>query len=213
MLQNDWRDRIHDAQKNKKFVLENLDLFLTVLLLFWLTSVILVFLVFQTNILIGFSFLFILIVGLIYSEVRRIPLASTILVALSCSSPILLPALMVKEIEIPWLIFSATFLFVFGREVMKDIDDVLIDKDYKWTLAVKFGKEKAKIVAMSCIFTAIIITTGTLLVAFPDNFFSLLGVLIITAGIGFFGIGMPSKTARTWLDAGVFLSILGLIIM
>jgi hypothetical protein len=66
---------------------------------------------------------------------------------------------------------------------------------------------------MACIFTAIIITTGALLILFPNNFFPLLGILVITAGIGFFGIGMPSKTARTWLDAGVFLSILGLIIM
>lgn len=213
MLQNDWRDRFHDAQKNKRLVLENQKLFLAVLLIFWAISLFLVFFVFKTNTLVGFSFLSIMIVGLLYSEVRKIPLASTLLVAFSYSCPLLLPSLLMEETKIPWLIFSATFLFVFGREVMKDIDDALVDKNYKWTLAVRFGEEKAKIIAMACIFAAIVITVSTLLVMFPNNFFPLLGVLVITAGIGFFGLGMPSKTARAWLDGGVFLSILGLIIM
>jgi len=212
MLQNDWRDRFHDIKKGKSFAAERPKLFLTVLVAFWSVSFTIVGFAFFRGMLLGISFLFLCAIGFAYSEIRKIPLLPTVLVVFCFSSPIFLPSIIYKEVAIPWFLFLSVFFFVFGREMMKDIDDARIDKGYKWTLAVKMGIKGAQLIAMMSICIGIVIAFSVVVGLPSVKFITIVGFIIICMGLGLFGIGMPSKTARMWLDSGAAVSILGLII-
>ena len=83
MLQNGWRDRVHDVGKGKRFALENPKIFLFWLILFWIICLGLILVLFFIHPKTAGLFLLIALVGAIYSETRRVPLLPVTLVFLT----------------------------------------------------------------------------------------------------------------------------------
>jgi 4-hydroxybenzoate polyprenyltransferase len=74
MLQNDWRDRYHDDQKGKDIALRYPRKFLSLVSIFWIIVGGCIVLSFMQNFHTGLALVAIALIGLIYSEVRKIPL-------------------------------------------------------------------------------------------------------------------------------------------
>ncbi len=208
MLQNDWRDRFHDRKKNKNFVLDNLTEFLFLVVVAWIIVFGFAVSAFYQGFYPGVIFVLLIGISFLYSEARKIPMAPSVLVALAPTLLVLLPYWELRGEMRPVFYFFAlaTFLVILGREVMRDIDDALIDQGYKWTLPIKLGVQKAKLVAIGFIMTGSIVACISF--SMTSRNFPIAGVLVILAGLSFFGLGMPSKAARGWIDAGMAVSLL-----
>jgi 4-hydroxybenzoate polyprenyltransferase len=212
MLQNDWRDRFHDRKKNKNFVLNNLPTFLFLVVMVWIIVFGFAVSAFYQGLYSGVIFVLLGGISFLYSEARKIPMAPAILVGAASMLLVLLPCQELSpQMRVVFYLFAlSTFFVITGREVMKDIDDVLIDQGYKWTLPVKMGVQKAKLVAIGFIMTGSIVACISFSMASRN--FPIAGVLVILAGLSFFGLGMPSKAARGWIDAGMAVSLLSMFV-
>jgi 4-hydroxybenzoate polyprenyltransferase len=142
------------------------------------------------------------IIGLIYSELRRIPMTPMILVATTSASPILFPVLLTNYNPIIWFLFIVVVLTILGREIIKDIEDVGIDKGYKWTLPVMIGPSKAGFVASALIVISGILLTQINIVLLPSI---LLGVCSI------FWINQNTRLSKMILDTGIVLNLICLL--
>jgi 4-hydroxybenzoate polyprenyltransferase len=78
--------------------------------------------------------------GLLYSEVRKIPWTPISLSALTSGSPAFLPSTLRADAAEMWPLFAAASLLMFGREILKDLEDETIDQGYKWTIPVAYGE-------------------------------------------------------------------------
>lgn len=148
MAQNDLRDRWHDAKKGKRFALENEKPFKLFVIFLWAVAILVSCLASRTNInFIGF-FSVLIIVGLVYSELRQVPMAPNLVMALYVGSPALLPVFAgVRTIWLCWILFFGVTVVMFAREILKDFDDREIDPGYKWTLVqwARLGQKDVRI--------------------------------------------------------------------
>lgn len=94
---------------------------------------------------------------------------------------------------------------VFGREVITDLKDFSADADYKWTFPQKLGKNRSEIIAGVAIFTGLIpaamLSTQTLM-AIP---FMIMAMFFLLKRKDY-------KTSKHFLDAGITMAILMLVI-
>lgn len=146
MAHNDWRDRFHDAKNGKDFALVHNSSFPVFVATLWGISLGLAAFLWRVQSSYGMLSVAMVTSGLIYSETRRIPFLPVLLVAATSASPALYPILMSASKE-SWLLFSAAFLLIFGREILKDLDDFGHDSGYKWTLPHAIGTKRAKVVS------------------------------------------------------------------
>lgn len=206
MLQNDWRDRYHDILKGKILASSRPRAFLSFLLIFWIISLILIIIVAMDNIYISGGLVVMVFIGLVYSELRRVPMASNISVAIMFSVPVLSAALGNIDNQRMWLFFLSAALMLFGREVSKDIDDATIDNDYKWTIPLAIGKKKAKSI------TALTTLSGYIIVSaiFP----------LILCGAPFLIISTVSlfsqnnlRVSRVYMDIGIAIAMIIIIVL
>ncbi len=157
MIHNDWRDREHDAKKGKDFALKHSGTFGVFVLLFWVCSLILAICLWATNPCYGVISGGIIISGLIYSETRRVPILPASLVALTSASPVFYAG--PSDHRVLFLFLTSAFL-IFGREVLKDLDDYPHDDGYKWTLPLALGRRLAKIYAGAIVFLVPLLALG-----------------------------------------------------
>lgn len=152
MAQNDLRDRWHDSKKGKTFVLNNTTSFKWFTLMLWLSGIGLASIASDGNPAYLWIFGFVVIGGLIYSEVRSIPMASNCLVALITGSSALFPLSVEHQSILPsvWL-FSAITSSIIAREILKDFNDQHIDSGYKWTFIQRFGEARSMMIVKSCL--------------------------------------------------------------
>jgi len=176
MLQNDWRDRFHDIAKSKTFAHEEPALFLRLLILFWVICCGLIMILFIQHPSTASLLLVMALVGAFYSEARRVPLLSVIIVSLTSASPLLLPLTFGASFATITNLFIATVLILFGRETLHDIADMAADKGYKQTVPVIMGDKFARIVLT----IALIIGCGFVVAVSP---FALIGVAFIVLGL------------------------------
>ncbi len=143
MLQNDWRDRAHDVRKGEVLVMEHESAFLGLVVGAWLLSAVLIVATWLVAPRLGVFLACIATVGLVYSEIRRIPFLPICLVAFTAASPALFPAVQGVITLRGWLLYVATVFIIFAREITRDIEDAAIDPGYKWTLPVILGEQAA----------------------------------------------------------------------
>lgn len=160
MAHNDWKDRFHDAKKGKNFALNNSNVLLRVVIFLWVIALFLLITLWIVNVSFGLLSILIIVSGLIYSEIRQIPLLPTILVAVTSASPVLY-SIIISPSRSSYHLFVAIIFFMLGREILKDLDDQHIDVGYKWTLPVKIGARKSKLVAGMLIFFALVVGVYT----------------------------------------------------
>lgn len=204
MLQNDWRDRRHDYWKGKTLATNNPQTFLAVLAACWGISAGLILIAAVGNENLGIALAAMAVVGLVYSETRRIPLAPVVLVSLTAASPSLLPAAAGANPGTVLPLFVPLFLIVFGREVTKDLDDARLDAGYKWTIPVVWGNQPAKVIAAVAIILGLAALLKVSLLTMPGSLIAMFGIALLIPGAN-------PKICRVFLDVGMILTILTLL--
>ncbi len=135
MLENDYVDRRHDAQKeNETFVLRNEKLYRNIVAALWY---LLILISLYTSMDIGRQGILLFTgigAGLIYSHTRKFLAVPGMIVACAGASPLLFPMLGGYGTMTHWYLFSGVAVFLFGREIIKDTEDRYIDRGWKNTL-------------------------------------------------------------------------------
>ena len=144
MMQNDLRDRFHDLKKGKTLATRNYNYFLSITVMLWLISLFLIFYNWRSNSISWSLPLLAVVVGLVYSETRRLPMIPIMLVSFTSAAPVLFPIFLGYSAPVLWYLYVITVLIILSREIIKDIEDSLIDSGYKWTLALYLGNDLFK---------------------------------------------------------------------
>lgn len=135
MVQNDYFDRDHDLKKGKDFAFKNQHAIRNVLYIGWyLLIFISIFFLFQ-SFWQGVLLLIDVCIGIFYSFSRVKLLRPTFLVAVTSSSPALFAfSFLDNQSYLCLILFVSVFLVIFGREIIKDVEDEDIDVGYKKTI-------------------------------------------------------------------------------
>lgn len=157
MVHNDWRDRFHDVKKGKCLAVKNPKKYLAFDVAMWIIAVGLSIVVTTQNFRLSLLLWLATLSGLLYSETRRIPMVPIFLVSVTSASATLFPVSVFGSSLKPWLFFFAILMTIFGREIIKDLQDVNVDSGYKWTLPLKLGVGYSKILASVSIVAGLLI--------------------------------------------------------
>jgi len=142
------------------------------------------------------------LLGLIYSEFRKIPLTPIMLVAFTSASPVLLAlGTNVDKNNTIILIFLSSAFIIFGREITKDLDDKQIDIEYKWTIPLAIGDKKSRTIAASTILIGLVIIAKISLITWPALLIATMGAILLIRG-------SRPRITRIYLNIGMALMIL-----
>lgn len=147
MAQNDLRDRWNDTKKGKCFAFENPVKFKCFVSLLWVIAIFVTSMLFWQNpfyLIVAGSMI---LVGLVYSEIRQIPFLPNSLVAITTGSSVLYPICDGNFSCFIFIYSSIISITIFGREILKDFEDSAVDPNYKWTMIQVFGEKKVRLVA------------------------------------------------------------------
>lgn len=146
MTHNDWRDRFHDKQKGKTFALEHCKIFPNLVIFLWTCAAAWAAFLLEVNYLFGILSFGIIITGLIYSEILKIPFVPNFVVAMTNAS-LVLYSIIFSPSKAGWLLFAAIMFFILAKEILKDLDDFDIDEGHKWTWPLQIGVKRSKILS------------------------------------------------------------------
>ena len=204
-LQNDWRDRYHDLQKGKTFAWAYPKLFVVTVLSFWTVCTLLLATIALRNRTSALLLVAAAIAGLLYSETRRIPWAPILLSAIASASPAFLPSTLKPEVGRLLPLFAVAVLLIFGREILKDVEDKKFDAGYKWTIPLAYGCRAARWLATASV-------AGACVVAATISPLACVGILAAGAGLVLFWRDSAPATTMNCLDTGAALVIGALLI-
>lgn len=202
-LQNDWRDRVHDINKGKTFASVHPRLFLLGLAASWGVCCLLVAVIAVQSPRLALILAALMLAGALYSETRRVPWLPICLSATASAAPAVLPLALGGDSARILPLVGAAGLLVFGREILKDIEDAGFDGGYKWTIPLAYGHRAARWLVISSIGAGCMVVAALSAPAV---------VGIVLAGIGlvlFWRNASPAATMK-WLDAGAALAIIAL---
>jgi 4-hydroxybenzoate polyprenyltransferase len=203
MLQNGWRDRYHDIKKGKTVSKEIPYFFVLWLCFFWVLSLLLVLAVYSVSKDTGIFMGLMIVIGLVYSEVRSIPLASISLVVLTVSSVTLLPFTFGASFLSTLPLFLTVFLLMLGRENLHDIADVKVDTGYKKSIPIIFGEQTARNISLYALLlgslSAVLLTS-----------FAVLGFFFVVYGCSLIKEDTALIRTRCYVDIGLVLLALSL---
>jgi len=202
MVQNDWRDRINDRKKGKTLAYDKSHHFFLWVILWWGAAIALVVYGWRTDPAFGILPTLAILVGMVYSEIRRIPLISLLLTALTSAGPVLFPTFLGFGSPLLIWLFIVTFVLILSREVIKDIDDVMIDRGYKKTLPILVGVFKARIIA------SLLIVGSGLIAWMVFNLWIELPLLLCV--ILYLVTYSDPETTKQWLDFGILAALIQL---
>ena len=205
MIQNDWRDRFHDVRKGKTLALRHPRAFLAWVLSFWALSGITIATASILEPRTGTILAAMALAGGVYSETRKVPLVPILLVSLVSASPALLPLGIDAGSQNLWLLFIVAALVIFAREITKDLDDSGIDGGYKWTLPSVLGDKLSRTLAAVTILVGSITLLHVSLTTLPAASLAVIGAALLVQRSN-------PHASRKWLDAGIALAILTLIV-
>lgn len=198
-LQNDWRDRYHDLKKQKTFACDHPLRQVLLVIFAWSVCCGLVGQIAVHNRATAILLAAMIMAGLLYSETRRIPWIPICLSALASASPAFLPSTFAPGSGRTLLpLFAAAALLIFGREILKDLEDQQVDGGYKWTIPLAFGAKSASWLAVASVAVgcAVIATVSHLTFA---------GIAAVAVGIVVFCRNHSPTVTMKWLDAGAAL--------
>lgn len=202
MAHNDWRDKEHDAKKGKTFAQNHRGSFRAMVILLWLASLSLAVVLLIISSWYGTLSGLIIASGLIYSETRKVPFLPAIIVAVTSASPVLYANPRDEKVLAMFLVAT---LLIYGREILKDLDDHSHDAGYKWTLPLAYGTRIAKFIAglimLALPFVVVLVSAKTLAGA-P---FLLMSALCLI-------LNKNHSSAKTLLDIGMVTIIVTLLV-
>lgn len=150
MLYNDYQDRYRDAKKGKLLALQHETDF------FRLTKGVLISVGLLACLLQPVSWawfgvtVLMICIAIYYVRSYRYPCLSAVVVAFTAATPAFYAVL--KDVSRPtdgFTLILLTMSIIFGREVLKDTEDIEADRDYKQTLPVVCGSSFARKIAAS----------------------------------------------------------------
>ena len=206
MLQNDWRDRVHDINKGKTFAHNKPKQFIVYVVLMWMVSFGSILQLSFSNPLVSGILLVMAIVGLFYSEARHVPFLSVTLVTITVASSTLLPLGFGSSFGDIALLFFTTACIMFGRETLHDINDVRVDIGYKKTIPVIIGDTVARISSMISLLIGCILA----IIISPLNIIS---VCFILWGLSIVLKDPLVTTVRKRIDIGLVLLALTFVLL
>ena len=206
MLQNDWRDRIHDLGKGKKFAFEKPKKFLYILVFCWLVTIGLIIKLFLNNELVALLLLGMAIIGALYSETRKIPLLPVILVSITVALPLLLSFTFGGHFSSIKDLFVLTVLIMFGRETLHDIADAPVDNGYKQTAPIFIGDKFARVSASIALIIGFII-------AIKISYYTFFGFVFVLWGLTNIFSDSRVINVRKRVDIGLMLLALSLVLI
>jgi 4-hydroxybenzoate polyprenyltransferase len=220
MIQNDYVDRTHDLKKGKRLAYDNPKLFRIILISGW-------FLITITALTLLIEYcLFLMpgiIVSMLYSYSRKVPYLQTSCVAFASATPLIMPL----NHGIPWpipvqnlFIFISVLLAIFGREIIKDIEDAEIDVGWKFTpLSLKRqSKEEMMMLAGTCIGLAstfcfyFVFGIAAEQMGTAFKFISIGGLACVSFSSRLLVIEHELKPGKSFFDAGMMLFVGSLVI-
>ena len=149
---------------------------------------------------IGLLAFILLTAGINYKASYKYPLMPGIFVAYAAAWPLLI--VHVKQTSTQhFLLIFATILLVFGREVIKDIDDMQIDEGYKWTLPVKIGERLSR-------FVVAVLYSGAFLLVVGITPYVLATTPIFAATVVYSVYGKSSKSTKSLGDVSLVIGLL-----
>lgn len=209
MLTNDYVGREHDKLKGKNFASENEYIFLPIIVILWAIIVMLSFVVmfysrYQGSILLVCAYL-----GITYSFTKKFSMLSAFSVSFASALITLLP---LSKSILSVVLFSSTFLFIFAREIVKDVEDKKIDEIidkkgnvYKKTLPVILKTETALILAGFVLSSGII--CSLFLIPFSGKFYVIWIPLLILSVFCFIFYPKKYNIGATYLDIGILIML------
>jgi len=201
-LQNDWRDRFHDIKKGKTLASAHPRLFLLGVVASWGVCCMLVAAIAVQSAASALALAAIILAGVAYSETRGVPWLPICLSAGASAAPAFLPS--AQGGIAPMLpLFGAAALLVFGREILKDMEDEEFDGGYKWTIPLAYGNQAARRLAISSI-------AGGCVVVATISPLAVAGVVLAAGGILLVWRNASPAVAMKWLDTGAALVIAAL---
>ncbi len=198
MLQNDWRDRVHDIHKSKLFASSKPNLFLVYVITSWIICFSLNLYLFVDKPIASGMLFIMAIVGLLYSEARRVPFLSVTLVTLTVASSTLLPLGFGAYIRDIYPFLFMVLCIMFGRETLHDINDVKADTGYKKTIPIILGDTTARILSV------ISLLLGSLIAVLISPLSSI-GICFIILGLSKIKTDIHVREVRTKVDIGLAL--------
>lgn len=175
MLTNDYVDRHHDIKKNKSFAHDHPMLVQCTATVLWIITTMIGIRLFLFNPAYGFLSALQIVLGINYSLSYKIPFGPNNYVALTVASVMFYPYLASFSWNI-LLVGVGVYLYIFAREILKDMDDAAFDSGYKWSIPVEYGTRLAYIASAMLYFDAGVVLTMINPYAVP--------ILLITAAVG-----------------------------
>lgn len=219
MLQNDYVDRVNDLKKGKTFASDHSAQFRIVLIVGWIIiwSIALFTLIEYIKLLIP-----VIIISMFYSWTRKVPYLQTLCVAFASASPLIFANGVTISLTSSWAnstMFIAVFLSIFGREIIKDVEDAYTDVGYKFTfvsMGWKTIKEEQQFAAgcvrlglLFCIMASI----GRILeVTLWVQIIYFLGISLVGASSAAWFIRDDTKLGKELFDRGMFLVLFSLLL-
>lgn len=202
-LQNDWRDRFHDRKKGKTLASAHPWAFVLGVLASWSVCCLLVAVIAVQSATLALVLAALALAGMIYSETRAVPWLPISLSAAASAAPALLPSALQGGTVQMLPLFGAAALLVFGREILKDIEDEGVDGGYKWTIPLAYGNRTAKWLVVASV-------AGGCAVAAIISPLAIAGVALAVTGIVLVWRNAAPAATMRWLDAGAALVIIAL---
>lgn len=148
MVLNDWFDRHHDAKKGKPFAEATGNKFAVFAILLWLLVLVMSIPLYGKSVPLGIMTFFMMILGISYSFTRKIHVLPAVHVATASAAVALYPVVFYQtNYSSAWLLAGMTFMVIFGREILKDLQDHPEDVGYKKTLPQIAGVTGSKMVS------------------------------------------------------------------
>jgi len=153
-------------------------------------------------------------------RVRKVPILSNITVSLTASLGLLFPVTIVGGLKFLLFPFIFAFLFHLGREILKDLEDLEVDKRFGViSLPIFLGRDKAVRVAQGVFLLLIFLTPLPYFLKIYNFAYLILIIVLVDLPILFFLFsigdgGERKKIGRisTFLKLDLFLALLSLYI-
>lgn len=210
MAWNDWRDRQHDVRKGKVFANQHERDFKIFVSVLWALVILLATIVLVSDPRCWPAALGLVTIGGVYSELRLVPLVPNVIVALASALPILL----VPATHESTMIFWATAVLIFAREIIKDYEDIEADRGCKWTLPLVVGSGAAMGVAATALMAAAVLLRLVSATAVAGLTQATVAVVAcwIAADVALKGQRVNLSQPKLILDIGIAIYLLSVII-
>lgn len=211
MAWNDYRDRENDRKKGKVFASNNAQPFLVFCLMLWTISCSISMYATYLYSFTSTQLLWLgILIGMVYSETRKLFLVPAVLVALATAIPSML-AYDARYQNGVLLLSFAIFLFIFAREQIKDLEDKKIDAGYKNTLPQSVETHQVLVFSGFLVFMGMLVTIFLFPFTFVPFHFISLGFLFTGGLLFLMHIESKMNLAKNLLDLGVLVLLISII--